>query len=551
MKSHNTISLLSMYALSGLLTGLSVNTIGGFPLSALAWVSFIPLFLALKNSASIRIHVAGVYLFSCVTLLMFLFSFISVYASAGLLLITIGSIVSSVPLWVSLWFKHTFGWKNTLLIIPFFWTAYLDIIADQLFALPILSFSLSQAPLTWLIQYVDITGHTAIVFWLLVLNVTLTFTLDRWKIGKNSSKSEPGASTQFLIKRFGMILLLLFLPPLLYAFYTFQTLPQEFKGSISVGLVQPGSVNAEYTPELAGELVEKHVSLTDSLINQHNVDLVVWSEGAVGFPLLEDTSAVNYLFQNVLHWQTPVLTGTFERDYYASEESIPSLQEYLGRNYALYNSAMMITPQLAWMHLKENLPLRNVIMYNKAHLMPFTEYVPFSDKIPALSKLSVYGSDFYHFSKGTSPEYLAFAAKNEWVHRVSPIICWDLLSTNSSSIAIQTNAQFIAALTNESALGDFFRVTAHEMESYTRLRSIESRRSIAKASMTGYTLFTNPFGEAFGKVPWWSEQTSVERIPLTNYKSVYAQHSAAYSTLNLLLLVGMLILIYRKPFFKK
>ncbi len=531
-----------MYTLSGILLGLSVNTLGSIPLSALAWIAFIPMFFALKEAVSWRIHIYAVYIFSVIKLTLGLFSFVTVFALPGLILIFLGAFIYSIPLWLHYLIQDKIGWKKALYVLPFLWTAYIAIISDGILAMPILSFSPSQAALTWLVQYIDLTGHTAILFWLLLLNVLLTLAVDSWTKHK-TNLALASLEIGYLFKRVGVVVVGLFLPPLMYTFYIYQTLPNSFTSEITVGLVQPGFSNdiPEADPDFGSNLFYKQIYLTDSLITYNKVDVIIWPESAIAFPLLEDSSAVRTIFQKVLQWETALLTGTFDRKYFSPGETIPLLQQYLERDYILYNSAIMITPQLAWMHLQENLPINSVKMYHKTNLMPFTEYVPFSEIFPALSYASVYRGDFSHYSRGESLENQKFAAKNELIYTVSPIICWDLLSTGSSKLAVETGSQFIAALTNESALGNRFRVTVYEMESYTRLRSIESRRSIAKAALTGYTFFTNPFGQVYGLVPWWSPQISVGSITLTEYKSMYSKYPHAYTILNLL---GLLVLLF-------
>lgn len=499
------------------------------------------MFVALKTEFSWRRYFVASYLFSFVNLTLALFSFVAVHTIPGVILLLLGSLIYSVPLWIHYSIQRKIGWRNSLLILPFLWTAYVAIVSDGILAMPILSNSISQASLPWLIQFIDITGHTAILFWLLMLNVLLTLSIERWTQFKSKLESRS-SEIGYLIKRVGIVIVGMFAIPLLYTMYSYQTLPNTFTDELQVGLIQPGFVNEE--PDFISDLFDMQIELTDSLVANYEVDLIIWPESAIGIPLLEDSTVIEYIFQKVLFWETPLLTGTFDREFYIPGESIPNLQQYLGRDFEVFNAALMITPQLAWMHLKENLPLNSVKMYHKTSLMPFTEYVPLSETFPFLSRASVYSGDFSHYSKGESLEYLTFAAQNQDIFNVSPMICWDLLSTRSSKLAVDTGSQFIAALTNESALGDQFRVTVYEMESYTRLRSIESRRSIAKASLTGYTFFTNPFGQVYGLVPWWSPQISVGSVILTDFKSIYTKYPNAYTILNFLGLLVSLVYFF-------
>jgi apolipoprotein N-acyltransferase len=532
--------IIALYAGSGLLIGLSVNTFGFTPLAALAWVGCVPMLLAMKQDSPLWAHVAGVFLFSSIKLLLSLFSFITVFAVPGITLVLAGSVISSVPLWLSLFIKFRWGWKNALYILPPLWTAYTVFVSEGLFNLPILSFSLSQAALPWIVQYIDVTGHTGILFFLLCINVILSLSYTSIKFKKElKTRSEREAVNIEITKQY-LVVVVFFSLSLMYGIYKKTVIQNSYSGEIQVGMVQPGFAPSESEDNSSVDLFLHQVALTDSLVEYYNPDIILWGEGGIAFPILEDSSALHFLFHKVLEWETPLLTGTFERSYFREDEPIPALQAYLGRNYLIYNSAIMVTPQLAWMHLQEGLPISDIKLYNKANLMPFTEYVPFSNQFPTLSRASVYPSEFGHFSRGNSAEYLHFATQRERVIRVSPIICWDVLPTKGAISAANTGAHFIAALTNESSLGRRFSITALQMESFTRLRSIESRRSIAKVSLTGYTFFTNPLGEVFGKAPWWSAQLSVSPIPTTQYQSFYAKYPYAFPLFNLLLLIYLI-----------
>ncbi|MCC5927107.1 MAG: hypothetical protein JJU41_11170 [Bacteroidetes bacterium] len=256
---------LLLYATSGCLLGLSILPAGTVPLSPLAWVAFIPMFFAFKEPVSRGTHLLGAYFFSIIKVFLTLFSFVTVYALPGLILIFLGGLVYSIPLWIYHLLQCRIGWDKSLFVLPFLWTAYITHISDGLLALPILSFSLSQAALPWLIQYIDITGNTAIIFWLVLLNVLFTKSIHSWYQHRKTVKSTSHESV-YLAKRVSLIVLCMFLPPLLYAVYTVQVLPQHFTGQIQVGLVQPGFTADETSGEDFGtELFYSQIALSDSM----------------------------------------------------------------------------------------------------------------------------------------------------------------------------------------------------------------------------------------------------------------------------------------------
>lgn len=535
MKATNTNNLfinLLLSAIGGILLGLATNQVYGVPLSPLAWICLVPLFFSLKKSESAFQFFLHTFVFSVLFLSLVLTAFVIRSFSGGLLLISIGALFFSIPIWAVYLFKTKFGFRKSLFLLPLIWPLFDWFILERILAMPILSIYVNQAALPGLIQYIDITGYSGISFWLIALNIFIFCMLDD---GIELRKTNTGKLFAFGGKRFAILFSVFFLPPLLYNLYVKSTLPATFGDEIRVSVVQSNYPSLETSGDDFFNIgFSQLLSVTDSLIAAGATDLIVWPEGAVPLDFKAQEEVQNYLFAKVLEWETPLLTGTMDTE---SLNQIPTLQQYLGRNYKMYNSAIMITPQLAWMALEENMDISRLRVYRKQNLMHFTEHVPLSETFPVLSNLIVDLGGDSHFSEGSGPTSLRFSTKNQSIIDVSPIICWDLLFTSSSSKSTASEVQFIAALTNESPLGDTFTTTAHEMESFTRLRSIESRRSIAKSSTTGYSFFTDPFGNVYGKLPWYSVGFSTENIVLTTHASFYSRFPQAFPILCLLGLI--------------
>ncbi|MCH8568937.1 MAG: apolipoprotein N-acyltransferase [Balneolales bacterium] len=537
--SQNKLLSLLLCALGGILLGLATNQVSGVALSPLAWVCLVPLFFSIKNTDTVLSFLGRTYLFSVLFLSLVITAFVLRSFVAGSLLIMISALFFTIPFWVVHLLKSKIGFRKSLFLLAFIWPAFDWFILERFLAMPILSINANQAALPWLIQYIDITGYTGISFWLIALNAFIFIMLDDWLQLRKSSTSKPAV---FFSKRLAILFAVFFLPPLLYNVYVKASLPDGFGGEIRVSVVQSGYPSYETAGDLQFETgFLQLIAVTDSLIAEGETDLIVWPESGVPINLKGEQEILNYLFRKVLEWETPLLTGTIDQERLGQ---IPALQQYLERDYKIYNSAIMITPQLAWMALQENLDTSRLRVYRKQNLMHFTEYVPLSETFPVLSNLSIDIGGETNISEGSGPTILNFYSKNESVIRVSPIICWDLLFTSSSSKSTASDAKFIAALTNESPLGDSFNTTAHEMESFTRLRSIESRRSVAKSSTTGYSLFTDPFGSVYGKLDWYSVGASTQNVTLNSYSSVYSRFPNSFPVLSLF--GGVLLFFFSK-----
>lgn len=537
--SHNLFLSLLLCAFGGILLGLATNQVLGVALSPLGWVCLVPLFFSIKNTDTALSFFGRTYLFSVLFLSLVVTAFALRSFVGGFLLITIAALFFTIPFWVVYLSKSKIGFRKSLFLLALIWPAFDWFILERFLAMPILSVYVNQSALPWLIQYIDITGYTGISFWLVALNVFIFIMVDDWL---EYRKKGSAKSTEFYSKRLALLFSVFFLPPLLYNVYVKATLPASFGDEIRVSVVQSGYPSYETAGDEQFEIgFTQLVAVTDSLIAEGATDLIVWPESGVPINFKGAEDVQNYLFQKVLEWETPLLTGTIDEERLGQ---IPSLQQYLERDYKVYNSAIMITPQLAWMALQENLDTSRLRVYRKQNLMHFTEYVPLSETFPVLSMLSIDIGGQTNISEGSGPTILNFYSKDESVIRVSPIICWDLLFTSSSSKSTASDAQFIAALTNESPLGDAFQTTAHEMESFTRLRSIESRRSIAKSSTTGYSLFTDPFGSVYGKLDWYSVGASTQNVTLNTHSTIYSRFPNAFPALSLF--GGILLFFFSK-----
>jgi len=176
------------------------------------------------------------------------------------------------------------------------------------------------------------------------------------------------------------------------------------------------------------------------------------------------------VFVAVLDWNTPLLAGTVDMDVYEDVAKTPPLPRYLDRNYEICNSGVMVTPQLAWRSRQPGFSSLKIKTCRKKNLMAFTEAVPYAEKYPFLSRLPLDFGGGTNWSAGQSAGTMLFASSNGDRVRVGPIICWDLIYGSTTATSARNGVEFLAAVTNEGWWGK--SITAHEIESFTRLRSI-------------------------------------------------------------------------------
>lgn len=114
--------------------------------------------------------------------------------------------------------------------------------------------------------------------------------------------------------------------------------------------------------------------------------------------------------------------------------------------------------------------------YDKHVLLPFGEYTPLGDHLPAMKKLLSHTGSL---TAGTTAEALPFGD-----HRLLALICYeDILPAYVNRAVVAGNPDLLVNVTNDSWFGDSAEPWIHLGEA--RLRAIEHRRYLVRATNSG------------------------------------------------------------------
>jgi apolipoprotein N-acyltransferase len=126
--------------------------------------------------------------------------------------------------------------------------------------------------------------------------------------------------------------------------------------------------------------------------------------------------------------------------------------------------------------------------YDKRHLVPFGEFIPFADFIgemlPFVGEFNEGTSDL---TEGKEP----IVIETEF-GGVAPLVCFDSIFPEFAREAVGNGAEMIAVVTNDSWFNDSVGIYTHLR--HAQLRAIENRRYVMRAANTGVSAFIDERG---------------------------------------------------------
>jgi len=198
-------------------------------------------------------------------------------------------------------------------------------------------------------------------------------------------------------------------------------------------------------------------------------DLVVWPESPA--PFFEDDARFQKAVIGVAHTtQAPIVVGNIGMDFSAENSG-----------WQEYNSALVVSADGA-----------RVGRYDKIHLVPFGEYVPFSRLLFFAHKLT---GKVSRFTPGD--ERKVFRLKDG--HRYGVFICYEAVFADEVRHFAQLGAEVLVNISDDGWYGDTSAPWQHL--NMARMRAIENRRWILRDTNNGITAAIDPYGRVRQSIP--------------------------------------------------
>jgi len=456
-----------MRIVAALASGLMLT--GAFPnleLSWLAWGALAPLFLAVSGTpAGIGFRlgfIAG--LVHYLTLMYWLAHTMTTYGGlSGYLAVPILFLLAA---YLAL-FPASFVWIIarsrptpffSLIMIPSAWAGLEYVRSFFLSGFPWEILGYSQYRLLSLIQVVDIVGPYGVSFLIVAVNTSLALVIGC--LGRRNWYGRPVSGR--IIFASTITLAILTVAVVMYGDRRIRFIEAELNQAPrrTVAAIQ-GNIpqDVKWDPQFQQATTSEYIQLSETF-KTTTVDLVVWPESATPFYLYNNPLLTRMVTAGINDIGTDFLIGS------------PSALNRGGK-VIYFNSAYLI----------DNLG-RPLEKYDKAHLVPFGEYVPFKRYLPFLGKMVAQVGDF---EAGPAGKTLKWGDQ-----RLGVLICYELIFPELARRQVKNGASLLVNLTNDAWYG---RTSApYQHFSMAVFRAVENKRALVRAANTGITGFIDPVG---------------------------------------------------------
>ena len=259
----------------------------------------------------------------------------------------------------------------------------------------------------------------------------------------------------------------------------------------------------KWRPENAASIFDEYIDLSKSAGGARGlagINLVIWPETAVPFLLADSPDALAAIGE-VLPEGSTLLVGS-ARLVETRDES-GSIEQR-----RVYNSLLVIDD-------KANV----VSVYDKIHLVPFGEYLPFQDFLESLGFMQMTGVRG-GFSVGTGTRRLTVPG----APHASPLICYEIIFPDAI-MAPEGRTGWLLNVTNDAWFGTSAGPYQHFQQA--RIRAVEQGLPLVRAANTGVSAIVDPYGRIVAELGIGERGVVDGLLPQALKPTLFARHGRA------------------------
>jgi apolipoprotein N-acyltransferase len=252
-------------------------------------------------------------------------------------------------------------------------------------------------------------------------------------------------------------------------------------------------VSAEWTPPVLQQTLNELTELSMNLAAKGpNVRPIVWPESPAPF------------FTNDARFREAISSMARASKAWVVAGAIgDSSGMRAGGEPQAFNSAALVSPSGDW-----------TSRYDKVHLVPFGEYLPFPSLFSFAGGLT---REVGQFGRGASRTPLDAGGE-----KLGVFICYESVFPDEVRQFADQGAQVFVNISNDGWYGDSGAYAQHLNQ--TRMRAIENDRWLLSATDTGVTASIDPWGRVVARIPRKKRIALVAPYALTSVTTFYTRH---------------------------
>ena len=391
--------------------------------------------------------------------------------------------------------------RRALVLAPFFWVA-VELARTRVTGFPWDLLGTAQVDNSALCGIAALTGVYGVSFEILLVNVAL--------------------AAAFLIpreKRRSMLMAAIAAAVVLQAGSLIEV-PKSRADHMALLVQQNIPVSVDWTPEYFQQTLRDLANLTEKSVAVQSAgkfDLIIWPESPAPF-FTNDPRFRDALTQIATQTRLWTVTGAI------------GVAPASKANGTVFNSAVLIAPSGEW-----------TARYDKVHLVPFGEYLPFPHLFAFAGGLT---KEVGQFEPGRSRKPL-----NAGGEQLGIFICYESVFPDEVRQFAKNGAQVFVNISNDGWYGDSGAYAQHLNQ--TRMRAIENDRWLLSATDTGVTASIDPAGRIVERLSRKQRAALAAPYALTPVTTFYSRHGDWFAYACAIISLGALIVRFVSPTIQK
>jgi apolipoprotein N-acyltransferase len=444
-------------------------------------------------------------------------------ASGAILAWVLNSLMMSLAFYLYHFTRRNSRYSQNFIALAFFWISYEYFHHNWDGTWPWLSLGNGFAGWHKWIQWYEYTGIFGGTLWIIAVNILIYQLILSFK---NKERSK-------IIYLKSSILLLLTILPVLQSYRLYKNYSEK-PWPVDVVVVQPNvdPYNEQYTLP-SYELLERNLDLAADKTDL-SVDYIVSPESAIQEGIWEDridearSPKTIQSFLMAYPQAGYVIGASTYRNFKEGEKLSATARSYRSAegHYDAYNTAIYLDST------------GDIRLHHKSKLTPGVEKMPFSKLLKPIEKFA-FDLGGTVGSLGVDPERTVFTRPSDSL-KIAPVICYESVFGSYVTQYIRKGANLIFVITNDGWWGD---TPGHRQHfTFSKLRAIETRRSIARSANTGISAFIDQRGDVFQQTKYWEPAVIRQEINASDDITFYVIYGDYVARISAFVAVFLLLI---------